>query len=123
VDKVTKGERVIVRSKINIFETYGDLYVKFMIKKLMMEKFSEIMDEFNIVVPEKEIVSDVKELQVSFSTANLKAGDYTIEIVPQFAKQPGKSAISVFSHPLVVESEEKEEQMGLIDLEFEVEPV
>lgn len=121
IREAQKGERAIIDCRVKILEKLGDLYVKIMVKKLMMQKFSETMDEFNIVIPEEKITGDFKDVRVSFSTGNLKPGSYTIEIVPQFERQSLKSAISVYSHPLVVVSEEKEEQIGLIDLEFEVE--
>ena len=92
-----------------------------MIKKLILEKFSEVMDEFYIAIPAEKILSDKKELNVSFDTGNLKAGHYTIDIIPEFEKQSKKTAVSVYSHPLIIESTSEEENIGLIDLNFNIE--
>ena len=121
IETVLKGERVIINCLFKFSKVLGDLYVRIMIKKLILEKFSEVMDEFYIAIPAEKILSDKKELNVSFDTGNLKTGHYTIDIVPEFEKQSKKTAVSVYSHPLIIESTSEEENIGLIDLNFNIE--
>lgn len=121
IEKVLKGERIIINCILKITRVLGDLNVRIMVKKLIMDKFSEVMDEYYIDIPAKKIESNVKEINLSFNTGNLKAGKYTIEIVPEFKKQSGKMAVSVYSLPLLIESKSEEENIGLIDLDFEIE--
>ena len=116
-----KGERIIIKCLLRIIKNLGNLYVRILIKKIMLQKFNEIMDEFIIKIPKKDLAENDKEVRVSFNTANLRAGNYSIQIIPEFENQPGKTALSVYRLPFSIESDSNEEQLGLVDLEFEVE--
>ena len=114
-------ERMIVKCLLDVDKIIGDINVKIIINKLMLNKFCEIIDEFMLKIPKINIVSGETTFTVSFNPANLKPGDYKIDVTPSFENQSNKTALHMYSQPFTIESKTDQSQIGLVNLDFEIE--
>jgi ABC-type polysaccharide/polyol phosphate transport system ATPase subunit len=121
IQKVSSDGRIIIMYQMDVDKVLGDMFVKIVINKLLLDKFSEVIDEFKIKLPKENIDKGETSGYVSFDPANLRPGDYKIDITPSFERQSDKTALYVYSQPFTIESETDEKQIGLVNLDFEIE--
>ncbi|MBN2323417.1 MAG: ATP-binding cassette domain-containing protein [Spirochaetes bacterium] len=117
---VRHGQKVVLRILLQTNKIISDLKLKVMVKRSLMDTFSDVLGQFNVIIPRRNLELS-KEIAVSFRTDNLSPGEHVVEIVPEFVKQPARSALDSYSETFEIVSDTEQEADGLINLNFTIE--
>jgi ABC-type polysaccharide/polyol phosphate transport system ATPase subunit len=117
---VRHGQKVVLRILLRTKAVLSDLKLKVMVKRSLMDTFSDVLGQFNVIIPRQNLESK-KEVAISFCTDNLAPGEHVIEIVPEYLKQPARAALDSYSDTFELVSETEQKADGLINLGFSIE--
>jgi ABC-type multidrug transport system ATPase subunit len=120
LETIRHGQKVVLYIYLKTKEVLSDLMLKVVVKRSLMDTFSDILGQYNMIIKEENLIRS-KEVKVSFCTNNLVPGTHTIEIVPQYIKQPLRAALDSYSECFDIVSETAHEAEGLINLNFSIE--
>lgn len=117
---IEHGQKVVLYILLKTKEVLADLKLKIVVKRSLMDTISDILGQYNMIIKEENLIRS-KEVRVSFCTDNLAPGTHTVEIVPQYIKQPPRVALDSYSECFDIVSETAYEAEGLINLNFSIE--
>jgi len=117
---IEQGQKVVLYIFLKTKEVLSDLTLKVLVKRSLMDTFSDILGQYNMIIKEENLIRS-KEVKVSFCTNNLVPGTHTLEIVPEYIKQPPRAALDSYSERFDIVSETVHETEGLINLNFSIE--
>jgi ABC-type polysaccharide/polyol phosphate transport system ATPase subunit len=114
--EIRRGERLAMKVEFKYRTLLGALKIKVIVKSSVMGQISEVIAGAPLEIPEEE--AQKAAFEFSFCTKNLKPGDYSLELTPEFIGQSSKTALVIHRKAFKVTGEGTK-TFGLLDLDFQ----